>query len=207
VEPARSLKCWLSTSTWCHVKYWTNFKLLYFRCYEVRISVTVLTDSIPLLIQLVISHVKTKVDNATFSGTIFYYSYVGMRLLVRSPWNGPLYQSWMIDERNGASGGALTGKGNRSTRRKPAPIPLCPQQNSHELIWDWTRAAWGMARPGITLHHSVFSIPKSVHGFQPLKFLLKKYNLCLKRIKRITESIGRNCRLKWSFRIPILIFK
>jgi hypothetical protein len=28
-------------------------------------------------------------------------------------------------------GGMMIGRGNRSTRRKPAPVPLCPQQTPH----------------------------------------------------------------------------
>jgi hypothetical protein len=31
----------------------------------------------------------------------------------------------------GEIGGMMIGKGNRSTRRKPAPVPLCPPQNPH----------------------------------------------------------------------------
>jgi hypothetical protein len=27
--------------------------------------------------------------------------------------------------------GGMIGKGNRNTRRKPAPMPLCPPQNPH----------------------------------------------------------------------------
>jgi hypothetical protein len=34
-----------------------------------------------------------------------------------------------------------TGRGNRSTRRKPAPVPLCPPQIPHDLSWAGTRAA------------------------------------------------------------------
>jgi hypothetical protein len=30
---------------------------------------------------------------------------------------------------------------NRSTRRKPAPAPLCPPQIPLDHIWDWTRPA------------------------------------------------------------------
>jgi hypothetical protein len=29
--------------------------------------------------------------------------------------------------------GGMIGKGNRSTRRKPAPVPLCPPQIPHAL--------------------------------------------------------------------------
>jgi hypothetical protein len=48
------------------------------------------------------------------------------------------------------------GRGNRSTRRKPVPVPLCPPQISNNLSCDRTRAAavgsrrltaWSMARP------------------------------------------------------------
>jgi hypothetical protein len=30
-------------------------------------------------------------------------------------------------------GGMMTGRGNRSTRRKRAPVPLCPPQIPHDL--------------------------------------------------------------------------
>jgi hypothetical protein len=35
------------------------------------------------------------------------------------------------DYDDGEIGGMMTGKGNRSTRRKPAPVPLCPPQTPH----------------------------------------------------------------------------
>jgi hypothetical protein len=41
----------------------------------------------------------------------------------------------------GAIGGMRIGRGNRSTRRKPAPVPLFPPQIPHDLTWDRTRAA------------------------------------------------------------------
>jgi hypothetical protein len=51
---------------------------------------------------------------------------------------GLLYQPQMIDDDDyGAVGGMRIGKGNRSTRRKPAPAPLCSPQMPHEQ----TRAA------------------------------------------------------------------
>jgi hypothetical protein len=55
---------------------------------------------------------------------------------------GLLYQPQMIDDDEcGAVGGMRIGKGNRSTRRKPAPVPLCPPQIPHHLAWARTRAA------------------------------------------------------------------
>jgi hypothetical protein len=35
----------------------------------------------------------------------------------------------------------MLGRGNRSTRRKPAPVPLCQPQIAHHLIRAQTRAA------------------------------------------------------------------
>jgi hypothetical protein len=46
----------------------------------------------------------------------------------------------MINE-YGAFGGIRIDRGNRSTRRKPAPIPLCPPQTPHDLTWVLTREA------------------------------------------------------------------
>jgi hypothetical protein len=44
-----------------------------------------------------------------------------------------LYQPQMIDEGDcGAIGGMKIGIGNRSTLRKPTPVPLCPPQIPHD---------------------------------------------------------------------------
>jgi hypothetical protein len=32
---------------------------------------------------------------------------------------------------DGEAGGLMIGRGNRSTRRQPAPVPLCPPQTPH----------------------------------------------------------------------------
>jgi hypothetical protein len=51
----------------------------------------------------------------------------------------------MIDEGDcGAIDGMKTGRGNRSTRRKPTPAPLCPPQ----IPLDQTRARMGAAAVG-----------------------------------------------------------
>jgi hypothetical protein len=55
---------------------------------------------------------------------------------------GLLYQPRMIDDDDYETvGGMRIGRGNRSTRRKPAPVPHCPPQIPHDLTWDRTRAA------------------------------------------------------------------
>jgi hypothetical protein len=61
----------------------------------------------------------------------------------------------MIDEGGcGAIGGMKIGRGNRSTWRKPAPMPLCPPQIPHDLtraaaVGNRRLTAWAMARPSM----------------------------------------------------------
>jgi hypothetical protein len=78
------------------------------------------------------------------SCSFFLVSLGGVRLspLGASATVGILYQPRMIDDDDyGAVGGMRIGWGYRSTRRKPAPVPLCPPQIPHDLTWDRTRAA------------------------------------------------------------------
>jgi hypothetical protein len=88
----------------------------------------------------------------------FLVSLSGVRLspLGMSATAGLLYQPRMIDDDYGAVSGMRIGRGHRSTRRKPAPVPLCPPQIPHALTWDLTWAAavgsrrltaWAMAQP------------------------------------------------------------
>jgi hypothetical protein len=61
----------------------------------------------------------------------FFYILSGVRLspLGTAATTGLLYQPQMIDDGDcGAIGGMKLGRGNRSTRRNPAPAPLCPPQ-------------------------------------------------------------------------------
>jgi hypothetical protein len=51
--------------------------------------------------------------------------------------------------------GGMIGRGNRSTRRKPAPVPLCPSQTPHTartrtraaVLGSQRLTAWATARP------------------------------------------------------------
>jgi hypothetical protein len=61
--------------------------------------------------------------------------------LVRWPLTGLLYQLWMIDDECGTVSEMRIIRGNRSTRRKPAPVSLLPPQIPHVLTWARTRAA------------------------------------------------------------------
>jgi hypothetical protein len=76
-------------------------------------------------------------------------------------WNqGPLDTAatyWPIvsapgDYDNGEIGGMI-GKGNRSTRRKPAPVPLCPPQTPHAARTQTRAAAVGSQRLTAELRH------------------------------------------------------
>jgi hypothetical protein len=75
--------------------------------------------------------------------SFFLVSLGGVRLspLGTSATVGLLYQPRMFDDDYGADGGMRIGRGNRNTRRKPAPVPLCPPQIPHDLTWDRIRAA------------------------------------------------------------------
>jgi hypothetical protein len=42
--------------------------------------------------------------------------------------------------------GGMIGRGNRSTRRKPAPVPLCPPQTPHTAHTRTRAAAVGSQR-------------------------------------------------------------
>jgi hypothetical protein len=79
------------------------------------------------------------------SSLVFFFlvSLGGVRLspLGTSATVGLLYQPRMIDADYGAVGGIRNDRGNRSTRKKPAPVPLCSPQIPHNLTWDRTRAA------------------------------------------------------------------
>jgi hypothetical protein len=89
--------------------------------------------------------------------------------LVRRPLIGLLYQPRMTcDDECGAVGGMRIDRGNRSTRRKPAPVPLYPLQTARDLTWTRTRVAavvngrltaWAMTRPTAIL----------ISNFNPLK--------------------------------------
>jgi hypothetical protein len=77
---------------------------------------------------------------------IYYFFIIvsGVRLspLGTAATTGLLCQPQMIDDGDcGEIGGMKIGRGNRSTRRKPAPAPLCPPQIPHDQTRARTLAA------------------------------------------------------------------
>jgi hypothetical protein len=101
--------------------------------------------------------------------------------LVRRTLIGLLYQPRMIDECR-AIGGMRIGRGNRSTRRKPASVPLFPPRIPHDLTWARTRTAavgsrrltvWALSRPtcrrkrswcNFMYYHLTFRISSPTHS-------------------------------------------
>jgi hypothetical protein len=73
--------------------------------------------------------------NLCLRGMLF--SFLGMGWdwvhLARRPLTGLFYQPRMMDDECRAVGGMRIARGNRSTRRKSAPMSLCPPQNPHDL--------------------------------------------------------------------------
>jgi hypothetical protein len=111
-----------------------------------------------------INWVHTRADNMASPNfqsiaVIFFIIVSGVRLspLGTAATAGLLYQPQTMDDGDcGEIGGMKIGRGNRSTRRNPAPAPLCPPQIPHDQTRARTRAAavgsqrltsWAMARP------------------------------------------------------------
>jgi hypothetical protein len=78
----------------------------------------------------------------------------------------------------------MSGRGNRMTQRKPAPVRLCPPQIPHDLSRDRTRAAavgsrtlipWARTRPGcsasITFYLYIASNGSMIHEWWIGKYL------------------------------------
>jgi hypothetical protein len=81
-------------------------------------------------------------NNLPFIIIVVVISGVRLSPLGTAATTGLLYQPQMIDDSDcGAIGGIKCGRGNRSTLRKPAPVPLCPPQIPHHQSWARTQAA------------------------------------------------------------------
>jgi hypothetical protein len=114
------------------------------RCYGINTSFvgTVKHRTIEELLEVVIS-------------TRFAWSYKRSRLGTSATF-GLLYQPWIADNDDecGAVGGMRIDRGNRSSRRKPASVPLCPSQTSRARtrttgVGSRRLTAWTMARSNL----------------------------------------------------------
>jgi hypothetical protein len=93
-------------------------------------------------IQKLWSKFCTTVTSEYYKKTIlFCFGWSVTESTITEATTGLLYQPrMMMDDECGVIGGML-GRGNRSTRRKPAPVALCPPQMPHDLTWARTGAA------------------------------------------------------------------
>jgi hypothetical protein len=95
------------------------------------------------------------------ASSLCFFLWGGPKSLGTAATSGLLYKPQMRAEGDcGAIGGMKIGRGNRSTRRKPAPAPLCPPQIPHDQTRARTRATamgsqrltvWAMALPSRTI--------------------------------------------------------
>jgi hypothetical protein len=77
-----------------------------------------------------VTDISNEVDLEDNRGVFNFSSWgkVGLSPLGTAATTGLLYQPQTIDDECGAVGGMRIGRRNRSTRRKPAPVPLSPPQ-------------------------------------------------------------------------------
>jgi hypothetical protein len=107
------------------------------------------------------SYEEIKMGQISVSSDLVYFFFLiewdwQLSPLDTSATDSPLYRPRMIkDKECGAIDGIRIGRGNRSTRREPASVPLCPPQIPHDLTrartWAasveiWRITAWTMAR-------------------------------------------------------------
>jgi hypothetical protein len=64
-----------------------------------------------------------------------------------------------MDECGAVSG--MIGRGDGSTRRKPAPVPICPPQIARELSWTrtWAAAVGSRRLTGLTARLQTLEVP------------------------------------------------
>jgi hypothetical protein len=121
--------------------------------------------------------------------------------------------------------GGMIGRGNRSTRRKPAPMPLCPPQTPHAArartraatVGSQRLTAWATARPSYCIR-LIYMI--SLLTFLLFKILLLMHSTCTwgtrlyilvethrrfgpiyflqgRRVRRATKQENRNNQTFW----------
>jgi hypothetical protein len=113
---------------------------------------------------------------------VFFFNFLNLQsgggIKVHStlrPLNGLLCQPWVIMIDNGEICGMI-GRGNRSTRRKPAPVPVCPPQTPHAARTRTQAAAVGSQRLTAELQHGplkVLIISLHYHRWHLFSLVLK----------------------------------
>jgi hypothetical protein len=100
------------------------------------------------------------------------------------------------DYDNGEIGGMI-GRGNRSTRRKPAPVPICPPQTPNAARTRTRASAVGSQRLTAELRHGLEDCTKTAYdqGLIPvldLSELFIRYRMILSgKLRKIFTSAFR----------------
>jgi hypothetical protein len=129
-------------------------------------------------------------------GTLYFFIIIILSAERLSPLGtatatGLLYKPQMIDDGDcEAIGGMNIGRGNRSTRRKPAPAPLCPLQIPYEQTCARNPgrrggkpalAAWAMAQPRHIVNqifrYETVQSDTTVTTLRRIQFLLKSFGI------------------------------
>jgi hypothetical protein len=124
-----------------------------------------------VIINHIVRHGSEFIHNTVTIETFFLVSLGGVRLspLGTSATVGLLYQPRMIDDDDyGTVGGMRIGRENRSTRRKSAPVPLCPPQIPHDQTWDRSRAAAVGSQRLTADDRNLTRVTKYAHGTSAL---------------------------------------
>jgi hypothetical protein len=109
----------------------------------------ILEEKLTIIREIRIPQIKTlrNTKNKIGNNTVDFLSFLDWGE-TQSTWYvshyGLLYQSQMLDDDDNdcrAISGMRIGRGNQSTQRKLAPVPLCPPQIPHDLTRAWTWAA------------------------------------------------------------------
>jgi hypothetical protein len=84
------------------------------------------------------------------------------------------------------------GRRNRSTRRKPAPVPLYPPQIPHDLIWNRGRRGGKPATIRLSWPIMPYCYWRNVHTIIVLKFkILKSMSITFRKLLLFPSS-GEN---------------
>jgi hypothetical protein len=103
--------------------------------------------------------------------------------------------------------GEMIGRGNRSTRRKPAPVPLWPPQTLHTArtrtraaaVGSQRLTAWATARPLLTLtYSSTMNIETELSSETSVDFYRTTRNYIPKDSTRLTRRCESEIPRRWN---------
>jgi hypothetical protein len=114
---------------------------------------------------------------STDIATEFFFRFLGVGWdwvhLARRPLTGLLYQPRIIADECGAVGGMIIDRGNRSTQRKSALVPLCPPQIPLDLGSNPGRRGGKPATNRLSYGTANHGVPVSIYKFSQRRGQIK----------------------------------